>query len=464
MTDKIKIKEEFDNFKSAYKNLEAMTEGMSEEELELIHKIQAVIEAHEDILENAAVEIIAHESEDEPQEAEPTEDVQPQEEAVESDAEEPTTEAVEEPAPEQPAPLPVPPVGNHKPTMADHIETRFLAWDPKNPIGRWIRRDRHNAIAFATMLMFAATMAWQGISYYIPETVTVTFETVANFEKAEFKTRATTVDAALKECGFDVADTDLVTPIREHALEDGMEIKVRHATNAKARIGGEDIDMLIIPGTVEDNLLLNDIKYDKDDIIEPSLTTKITEDTTIKVDYVEYKSEEKTETVKARSVVRLDPKLKSGVEEKVEGYDGKAVFEYKTKYVNGKKKGTEKEVKKWIKKVQDNELRLGTSLTGHKGEFVVEDEFTGNTTAYWMGDNARGASGGRCVYGTCAVDPKRIPYGTDMWIEGYGYAVANDCGSAIKNDHVDLWMHSYKESCQWGRRFVTVYVMKPVKK
>ena len=168
---------------------------------------------------------------------------------------------------------------------------------------------------------------------------------------------------------------------------------------------------------------------------------------------------EKTEKVKARSVVRLDPSLKSGVQEKVQGHDGKAVYQYTTTYINGRKKGSEKKVIEWKKKVQDSELRLGTSLTGHKGEFIVKDEFTGNTTAYWMGNNARGASGGRCVYGTCAVDPKRIPYGTDMWVEGYGYARANDCGSAIKNDHVDLWMHSYKESCQWGRRFVTVYVL-----
>lgn len=443
MTDKNKIREEFDNFKSAYKNLESMTEGMSEEELELVHKIQAVLAAHEEVLEEAAVNIMA----------------------AESNAEEPVEEAPAEEAPDKAAdrPLPVPPVGNPRLSLADRIAARYIAWKPGTGIGRWIRRDRHNAVLLAVMVIFALVMGVKAVDYAIPENVTVALETVTNFEEEDLETRAATVGEVLAESSLDIAESDLVYPGRDMPVSDGMQIRVRHATNAKAMIGGKKTDVLIVPGTVEDNLLINDIAYDDDDIIKPELSAKITEDTKLVVDYVDYEVRDKTEKVKARSVVRLDPKLKSGVEEKVKGHNGKAVFEYRTKYVNGKKKGTEKVVKRWIKKVQDNELRLGTSLTGHKGEFIVEDEFTGNTTAYWMGNNARGASGGRCVYGTCAVDPKRIPYGTDMWIEGYGYAVANDCGGAIKNDHVDLWMHSYKESCQWGRRFVTVYVMKPAK-
>ena len=41
-----------------------------------------------------------------------------------------------------------------------------------------------------------------------------------------------------------------------------------------------------------------------------------------------------------------------------------------------------------------------------------------------------------------------------MWVSGYGPAVANDCGSAVKGDIVDLWMRSYNESLQWGRRYM----------
>lgn len=499
MGDKNRIKEEFDNFKSAYHNLEAMTEGMSEEELELIHKIQVVLKDHEDVIEEAAVNIIAEEafseetgetgvagvedvsdvvteheteveleSELEP-ESETDSALEPESElelepetdsALESESEpESESEMAADPEPAE-KPLPVPPVGDRKPDFFDKVEAAFCKWNPKGKLGLWIRKDRHNAFISVVILLALAVGLWQAVDYAIPEDVTVIYETVSKFDKKELKTRSRTVEGVLEESGFEIGEADLIHPIVEKEVKDGMEIRVRHATNATGRIAGKKTKLLIVPGTVEDNLLLNDVEFDDNDIIKPSLNTKITEKTKIVVDKVAIRTATKKETVKARSIVRLDPKLTSGVEERVNGHDGKAIYEYKTIYVNGKKKETKKTVKKWITKVKDHELRLGTSLTGHSGEYEVKESFTGNTTAYWMGNNARGASGGRCVYGTCAVDPRRIPYGTDMWIEGYGYARANDCGSAIKNDHVDLWMHSYRESCQWGRRFVTVYVLR----
>jgi 3D (Asp-Asp-Asp) domain-containing protein len=128
--------------------------------------------------------------------------------------------------------------------------------------------------------------------------------------------------------------------------------------------------------------------------------------------------------------------------------------------VNGKKKKTKKEFDHWIRKPTNIQLRFGTSVTGESGDVEFDETFIGNCTAYYFGNNAHGATGQRCHYGTCAVDPRVIPYGTKLYVEGYGTAVANDCGGAVKGHIIDLYMRSTKECFSWGRRNKKVYILK----
>lgn len=79
------------------------------------------------------------------------------------------------------------------------------------------------------------------------------------------------------------------------------------------------------------------------------------------------------------------------------------------------------------------------------------------------------ASGIKIVPGTgmkvIAVDPNVIPLGTKVYVDGlngawdYGYAIAADTGSAIKNLKIDLYMDTHSEALSWGRRSVDIYVV-----
>jgi len=67
--------------------------------------------------------------------------------------------------------------------------------------------------------------------------------------------------------------------------------------------------------------------------------------------------------------------------------------------------------------------------------------------------------GGTVRKGVAAVDPKIIPMGTKLWIEGYGEAIAEDQGSAIKGHRIDLAFEDRQEALDYGIKNVKIYVL-----
>lgn len=89
-------------------------------------------------------------------------------------------------------------------------------------------------------------------------------------------------------------------------------------------------------------------------------------------------------------------------------------------------------------------------------------ELTMTATAYTRFDPGNGSytsSGHLLRKGLVAVDPNVIPLGTRLYIPGYGYAIADDIGGAIKGNRVDLAFDNRPDALQFGRQRVTVYVL-----
>ena len=87
---------------------------------------------------------------------------------------------------------------------------------------------------------------------------------------------------------------------------------------------------------------------------------------------------------------------------------------------------------------------------------------TMEATAYSSEDPGCGpytARGSRVAKGLVAVDPNVIPLGTRLYISGYGPAIADDTGGAIKGQVIDVAFNSRNEALQFGRRQVTVYIL-----
>ncbi|MFS0574789.1 3D domain-containing protein [Sporosarcina sp. 179-K 3D1 HS] len=58
-----------------------------------------------------------------------------------------------------------------------------------------------------------------------------------------------------------------------------------------------------------------------------------------------------------------------------------------------------------------------------------------------------------------AVDPSVIKLGTKVWVEGYGYAIAGDIGSAIKGNKIDVFFPTKSQAYQWGRKSVKIKIL-----
>ncbi len=101
------------------------------------------------------------------------------------------------------------------------------------------------------------------------------------------------------------------------------------------------------------------------------------------------------------------------------------------------------------------------SRSGYGARKVLNMKATGYAP-YTCGGSRSGrtASGIRAGIGVVAVDPRVIPLGTKLYIEGYGYAVAADTGGAIKGTRIDLGHESRSQALRTGRRVVKVHILK----
>lgn len=103
-------------------------------------------------------------------------------------------------------------------------------------------------------------------------------------------------------------------------------------------------------------------------------------------------------------------------------------------------------------------------LISRQGERFVEREMI--VTAYTAGPESTGkkpgdpgygitASGAKVRRGAVSADPS-IPFGTRVFIPGYGPGVVLDRGGKIKGDRLDVYFENLEDALEWGVRKVTV--------
>ncbi|MFZ4506891.1 MAG: 3D domain-containing protein [Fimbriimonas sp.] len=150
------------------------------------------------------------------------------------------------------------------------------------------------------------------------------------------------------------------------------------------------------------------------------------------------------------------------------GVEGQVIRTYEVEESEGK------EPSKKLVKTQRIEAKPTIILMGRdgygqsRGSYVRSRVLTMHASAYdaskrTIGRHATGRTrmGIPANYGTVAVDRRVIPLGTRVFVEGYGYAIAADTGSAIKGNRIDLCFPKRSTALYFGRQTVRVHVLKP---
>lgn len=207
--------------------------------------------------------------------------------------------------------------------------------------------------------------------------------------------------------------------------------------------------------TVGDALEKAGFKVDPLDIVEPSLDTELADDMEIRVQRVRIMTEKEEEATDFKTVEEEDTTMKKGESKTTrEGKQGKDEVTYEVTYTSGEETARKEVDRRTLVEPVDKVVHVGVIETIDGFAYTRKETF--QATAYTGG--GRTASGTRARVGEIAVDPRVIPLGTTVYVEGFGLRVAEDTGGAVKGHIIDIYMGSRSECMRWGRRNVTVYL------
>ena len=114
-----------------------------------------------------------------------------------------------------------------------------------------------------------------------------------------------------------------------------------------------------------------------------------------------------------------------------------------------------KAANKTIKDLKDTEHELV-----YMGDFNITYYCKENYDHICGTSNGKTSTGNKATVGrTIAVDPSLIPYGSQVYIEGYGWYIAEDCGGAVDGNHIDMLVETHEEALALGRDNEDVWIL-----
>jgi len=353
----------------------------------------------------------------------------------------------------------------------------------KKPVSKALRKRNLFICLYVGVLSVILSLS---LSAIVVQSVFATTYVITDGEKVvTYTTLATDPAQVLGQAGVELGEYDTYTT---EDREEGAAITIRRPRKVTIHYHGQTTGTTTVDETVGELLGRLDMAVSGEDVVSHGMMEEVYDGMVIDVDRVQVVRETYSATVPHAVRTCHDDTIAQGAEEVItRGIDGEVLCVADITYLNGK------EVERTLVSetvTQEPVAELIGVGTGEVPVTLPAEELpvigdgritlpTGEVLTYTHSDTVRAtaythtdegcdmttATGTEVRWGTVAVDPRYIPYGTRMFIMAsdgsyvYGIATAEDCGGDIKGDRMDLYMPTYEQCREFGRRRCTLYFL-----
>lgn len=287
--------------------------------------------------------------------------------------------------------------------------------------------------------------------------------------QVQITTAARTVKDALTQANIELGPGDSCVPGLDAQLKDGVKVTVSRAVPVFVVYGGQVSTVQTSRTNVGVILAEADVTPGPEDIVVPAPDQDVPESGMIRVVKVTYAEVTEEEDVGYGTETREDESLEAGLTAVYrEGVPGVALVTYAVRYEDGDEGSRTERSRQDVEAPTSEVVLMGTLRQVSRGgsDIRFQRAVQVMSTAYCpcvkcCGPAAAGIThmGVPAKKGVIAVDPRVIPLGTRVYVDGYGFALAADTGSAIKGDRIDVCFDTHQEALNWGIRRLKVYIL-----
>lgn len=279
------------------------------------------------------------------------------------------------------------------------------------------------------------------------------------------RTYGRTVGDAVRDAGLALSPHDRVVPQAGTPLAAGMTIAIRRAFPVRLFADGHPRVYLTAARTVDEFIGETGVGLRPQDHVYPAPESLLWPGATVRIVRVQTRIVTVEERLTFARIWRPDPTLPRGqIRLAQSGRGGIRVRRIAVTTADGfivERRQVEAVI---TRPPQDRIVHVGTKrVFASRGEFAGKEVLVMEATGYapWHGRGVDDvtATGMKAGYGVVAVDPRVIPLGSVLFIEGYGRAIAGDTGGAIRGNRIDLGFGTAREASRFGRRPVRVYIL-----